>query len=400
MSKIIQSQTLATLTLLAAATLSATDGYFDHGYGVKAKGLGGAGVAFAQDALAPATNPAGAAFVADSAELGLTYFKPDRGATQNGTYADANGKSAFLIPEFGYKHAISADLTFDLAVYGNGGMNTQYANANGLFGTTPLGINLEQLFIAPSFAYKLDTKNSLGLAPIIAYQRFRATGLQNFGINDPGTDDAFGYGARLGYTGVVTDWLTIGATYQTRIRSGKFNKYAGLFAEQGGFDTPSNYAIGFALKASPAVTWAFDVERIRYSEVNSVGNLLDGTSFSAGLGSDNGPGFGWKDVTVIKTGLSYEYGPDLTLRIGYNHTTQPIRGDQTTFNILAPGVVQDHLTLGATWKYSRNLEISAFYAHAFDKTVVATGTPFFGAGTDANLRMKQDSVGVSLGWNY
>ena len=394
----IKSLTILTL-LTAAASLSATDGYFDHGYGVKAKGLGGAGVAFAQDALAPATNPAGIFSVPDSVIFGLTYFRPDRGVTQGGTYADANGEASFLIPEFAYKRAISDVLAFDLSIFGNGGMNTTYANANPVFGTTPLTMNLEQAFIAPTFAYKLDSNHAIGISAVLQYQRFKATGLQNFGIMDPGTESTFGGGARLGYTGTINDWLTVGATYQTRIYSGKFKKYAGLFAEQGGFDTPSNYALGFAVKPSSSITWALDVERIRYSEINSVGNPLNAATFGAGLGSAGGPGFGWRDVTAIKTGVAYEYSPDLTLRIGYNHTTQPIQGTQTTFNIIAPGVVQDHVTLGATWKYGPNLEISAFYAHAFDKTVRGAGS-FFGPSADADLRMSQDSVGVNIGWNF
>lgn len=391
---------LSLLTLLAAsATLSATDGYFDHGYGVKAKGLGGAGVAFAQDALAPATNPAGILQIADSAEIGLSYFRPDRGASLGGNYADANATASFLIPDLAFKRAISADLAFDLSVYGNGGMNTGYAQANPIFGSTPLTMNLEQAFVAPTLAYRINARNSVGLSAIFAYQRFRATGLQNFGINDPGTDSSAGGGARLGYTYVANDWLTVGATYQSRIQMGRFKKYAGLFAEQGGFDIPSNYAVGLAIKATPALTWALDVERIHYSEVNSVGNLLNAGTFGAGLGAANGPGFGWKDTTAIKTGLDYAYSPDLTLRIGYNHTTQPIRVDQTTFNIIAPGVVQDHVTLGATWKQGKNVEISAFYAHAFEKSVQGSGS-FFGPATDARLRMDQDSFGVSVGWNY
>ena len=42
---------LPLVLLLTASTALATDGYFDHGYGVKAKGLGGAGVAYAQDSM-------------------------------------------------------------------------------------------------------------------------------------------------------------------------------------------------------------------------------------------------------------------------------------------------------------------------------------------------------------
>ena len=76
--------------LLTASAALATDGYFDHGYGVKAKGLGGAGVAFAQDSLVVATNPAGLVDVDDSHQVGLTWFAPDRSVTVNGNTFDGN----------------------------------------------------------------------------------------------------------------------------------------------------------------------------------------------------------------------------------------------------------------------------------------------------------------------
>ncbi len=43
----------------AAAPVAATNGYFSDGYGIKAEGVAGAGIAFPQDALTIATNPAG-----------------------------------------------------------------------------------------------------------------------------------------------------------------------------------------------------------------------------------------------------------------------------------------------------------------------------------------------------
>ena len=45
--------------LLASPAVFATNGYFGHGYSTKEKGLAGAGVAYSQDSLAAATNPAG-----------------------------------------------------------------------------------------------------------------------------------------------------------------------------------------------------------------------------------------------------------------------------------------------------------------------------------------------------
>jgi long-chain fatty acid transport protein len=393
----MKKRLLPLLTLAASSQLMATNGYFDHGYGIKAKGMGGAGIAFAQDALAPATNPAGAALIPDSVEVGVSLFRPDRGATPlGGGYLEANGKASFVIPDFGFRTAISPSLAFDLAIFGNGGMNTTYSvpvfDQNPAVAASNLTMNLEQAFVAPTLAWK-SGDHAVGASLILAHQRFKATGLEEFGVANQGTDTALGAGTRLGYTGKVNDWLTVGATYQTRIYNGRFDKYAGLFAEQGDFDVPSNFGVGLAAQAAKDLTVALDVSRIRYSEIAAVGN--PNTAFAGGvLGSDNGPGFGWKDITVYKLGLAYVASPRLTLRAGYNHNTQPIPGGETTFNAIAPGVVQDHATLGFTWKLSQTVELSGFYARAFEETVRGNGTPTGGF----DLRMDQDSVGLSLNW--
>ena len=381
--------------LLTASAALATDGYFDHGYGVKAKGLGGAGVAFAQDSMALATNPAGLVDVADSHQVGLTWFAPDRSVTVNGNTFDGNEDGSFYIPDFSYKTTLSSGAAFGLAIFGNGGMNTGYQTA--LFDVNPgvassnTSMDMSQLFIAPTWSLRNEGGHAFGVSAILAGQRFKATGLEDFGIANAGYDSSFGGGARLGWTWQASQNLKVGATYQSRLWMTKFDKYAGLFAEQGDFDIPSNYAVGFAYKVDSSLTWAFDVERIHYSEVNSVGN--PGSS-PGGFGASNGPGFGWKDVTVIKTGLAYEVSPTLTVRVGYNHTTQPIGSSEIFFNQLAPGVVRHHATLGATWQANASTEVSFFYAHAFNETVSGN------IGVPASLRMDQDSFGLSLNWKH
>jgi long-chain fatty acid transport protein len=381
--------------LLTASAALATDGYFDHGYGVKAKGLGGAGVAFAQDSMAVATNPAGLVDVADSHQVGLTWFAPDRSVTVNGNTFDGNEDGSFYIPDFSYKTTLSSGAAFGLAIFGNGGMNTGYQTA--LFDVNPgvassnTSMDMSQLFIAPTWSWRNEGGHAFGVSAILAGQRFKATGLEDFGIANASYDSSFGGGARLGWTWQASQNLKVGATYQSRLWMTKFDKYAGLFAEQGDFDIPSNYAVGFAYKVDSSLTWAFDVERIHYSEVNSVGN--PGSS-PGGFGTSNGPGFGWKDVTVIKTGLAYEVSPTLTVRVGYNHTTQPIGSSEIFFNQLAPGVVRHHATLGATWQANASTEVSFFYAHAFNETVSGN------IGVPASLRMDQDSFGLSLNWKH
>jgi long-chain fatty acid transport protein len=408
----------ALAAVLAPGTALATTGYFAHGYGIKAKSMGGVGIALPQDALAAASNPAGIAWVGNRIDLGADWFTPDRGASivgagapgANGTY-DGNDTKSFLIPEFGYNRVINPNLTFGVAVYGNGGMNTDYkTNPFAAFGGSgPAGVDLMQLFIAPTVAWK-SGNHAFGASLNLAYQRFKAEGIQGFAgssaspgnVSNRGYDDSTGFGVRVGWTGQVSPMVTLGATYQTKTRMSEFDKYSGLFANQGDFDIPENYGAGIAVKASPKLTVAADVLRINYNDIPAVGNPVDSLFTGTPLGSTNGPGFGWQNTTVFKIGLAYEMKPGTTLRAGYVTLDQPIPASQTFFNILAPGVVEDHLTLGLTMEMSKTSELSFMYMHAFEKKVNGSGSipavPF--GGGEANLRMSQDSIGVAYGWKY
>lgn len=407
------------LVLLATAEASATDGYFAHGYGVKSQAMGGVGIALPQDALAAAANPAGLGLVGDRVDFGVTWFRPQRETNISGnafpgvdaTY-DANDTENFFIPEFGYNRQINPNLTLGVSVYGNGGMNTDYKNGIPLFGSTSsAGVDLIQLFVAPTITWKLTPAQTIGASLNLAYQRFEAKGLQGFAgastspanLTNNGHDNSYGAGLHLGWIGQINDVVSLGATYQSRTYMSKFDKYKGLFAEQGDFDIPSSYGVGIALKVTPQLTIAADVQRINYSDVASVGNVSL-PNLANGLGSDNGAGFGWRDVTTTKLGASYAYSDALTVRAGYNHSTQPIRSSDTLFNILAPGVIQDHVTLGATWVLTDKSEVSLSYIHAFEKTVNGSGSippgfpPAGFGGGEANLKMYQDSLGIAYGW--
>ncbi len=416
----IRKAALAAAAVLLAPVAHATNGYFSHGYGIKAKGMAGVGIALPQDSLAAATNPAGMVMVGDRLDVGLDWFRPIRhseitgsfGGVVDGTY-NGSDKKNFFIPEFGYNKMLAPNMSVGVSVYGNGGMNTDYKDGIPLFGTSRAGVDLMQLFIAPTFAYKLTKDHALGVSLNLAYQRFKAYGLENFAtpassspgdVTNRGYDSSTGWGVRIGYTGKLADAVTIGATYQSKMRMSKFDKYKGLFAGQGDFDIPENYGVGIAVQATPALTIAADVQRINYGDIKAIANTVD--CFFAGacqLGADNGPGFGWRDMTVYKLGLIYAYSRDLSLRVGYSTGRQPIPSSQTLFNMLSPGVIEDQFTLGATWNVSPKSELTVAYMHAFRKKVNgANSIPLGGGfpGGNANLRMYQDSLGVAYGVKF
>lgn len=415
----------ALVGVLAAAGLaipgiaSATNGYFSHGIGIKAKSMGGVGIALPQDSLAAATNPAGMALVGNRMDLGVDWFSPDRTTTwgPNVPYRPAGEYNSdsknFLIPEFGYNMMLNDKMSLGVSVFGNGGMNTDYGQIVLGSGTTNTYSNLEQLFIAPTFAMKLNPQHSIGVTLNLVYQTFEARGLEGFqgvswdsaNVTNRGKDTSTGAGLKLGWIGQLTNDFSVGATYQGKTKMSKFDQYRGLFAEQGGFDIPETYGLGIVVKATPKLTVAADVVQINYGDIKSLAN--DGSLYPLAvsgvqLGADNGAGFGWSNQTVYKLGASYQYSPDLALRAGYNYAKTPLNSNNTYFNILAPATVEQHLTLGATWTLANKAELSVSYMHAFSKAINGTGGGggYGGsaAGWSSNLKMDQNSLGVAYGW--
>ncbi len=416
------------VSALTTSTAFATNGYFAHGYGTATKGMAGAGVALSHDTMAAAVNPAGMVFAGNRMDVGAAIFAPlrnyaaDSGLLVNPDTEVVSDKYLFLIPSFGYNHMIDDQSSIGVSVYGNGGMNTFYPaeDTAGGTGTFPLlgggnaGVDLMQLFIAPTYARKMNDKVSVGVSALLAYQRFKAYGISSFRVlSNDGTalsennyDDSYGFGARIGIQAEVSDRVTLGASYQSRVYMTEFDKYAGLFAEQGDFDIPSNFTIGLAYKARNDLTLAFDIQHIMYSEVASIANPMQpgfnncgiggtGPDTSYCLGGDNGMGFGWDDMTIFKLGAQWQYDPTLTVRAGISYGEQPIPETEVMFNILAPAVMEVHLTAGFTKQLDKDSSFSVAGMWAPENSVSGAapdGTLF---AQDVELTMQQFEIEAS-----
>ncbi len=389
MHKWLKMAAVAVVAGLAAApaSLQATDGYFSHAFGTKSSGMAGAGVAVPLGPMSPATNPALLARTTPGLDFGVGLFNPNRQyevkgnpSGYPGTFGLApgtveSGSSLFFMPHFGYSKAVGGSSVFGLALYGNGGMNTNYDAKT--FGFAPTGVNMSQLFVAPTWAVKLGDHHAIGVTGILGYQMFKAEGLQAFGmfssdaanLTNNDTDSSFGAGVRVGYHGQLSKYVSIGASYQSKMFMSEFDKYKGLFAEQGDFDVPSNWTVGIGLKPAEHVDVAIDVQQVRYSEVASVGNPLLPNLMQAPLGADGGAGFGWHDVTTIKAGLQYRAGGGWTWRAGYSYGEQPIPSSEVLFNIIAPGVIEQHATFGFSKESAGGKSFDVAVTRAFNKDV-------------------------------
>ena len=175
--------------LLASAAANATDGYFANGYGMKSVGMGGAAAAVAMEPFGGAVNPGAMTFLDSQWQLGASWFSPDRSASRTGSGpwgidgSATSDSTNFFIPEFAINWRYRPDVALGVSVFGNGGMNTDYpggqipaasacanlnpgqASYNLLCGTGSLGVNLEQLMIAPYASWQFTKGHSVGIAP-------------------------------------------------------------------------------------------------------------------------------------------------------------------------------------------------------------------------------------------
>lgn len=405
---------LASVIALSGLAISAhaTNGYFTHATSVRAQGMAGVATAMSHDSLTAAVNPAAIAGLqaGQQLDLGVTYFRPERSADISGNgfgidgHYDGNDTEAFWMPELGFARKHSDQLSYGLALYGNGGMNTNYgSNPFTNFGAQgSAGVNLMQMFVTGTVAYRVTDSQSVGVGVTWVREQFAAKGIQPFAgmsqdgnaVSNQGTDTATGWGLKLGWQGTVAHGVTLGAAWSSAIKTDGFDRYSGLFAENGGFDVPENYSAGVAWQVIPALTLAADWQYIAYGSVRSIANELNE---GGPLGADNGSGFGWDDINVYKIGAEYDVQPGLTLRAGFSYCDQPVPDSQTFFNILAPGVIQKHASLGATYPVNDNNAVSVAYTHGFEQTVHGNGSiPVSFGGGEADITMFQNQL--ALGW--
>jgi len=357
----------------------------------------------------------------------------------------------FFIPNFAMNWRLSEQNHLAFAFYARGGMNTEWQGGtatydptfggffgpsqgpltfDGTYGSGVAGVDLSQGFMNLTFARSTADKSfSWGVSAIVAMQLFEAKGVDSFapftktfvqGLLDTGgpvsVDNlasnghewSFGAGLAGGVMWQPTDRFSLSASYTSKMAMSEFDKYSDLFAEAGDFDIPSNATVGIAFRPNQSLMFALDLQQIWYSDVASVSNPiqnlfncpifqgLQGGDIESCLGGSNGGGFGWDDMTIYKVGVQWQQNGVWTWRAGFSHTDQPIGADQLPFNILAPGVIDDHFTLGFTRQSGSKAEYSLSFMWALDNDV--TGPNQFDPTQTITTGMYQWELEFGYAW--
>lgn len=456
-SRLLQLSAVALVTL--APHTMATNGYFTHGVGSHNKALAGAGLAAPSQAIDAANNPASALLVEDQSNAGISIFSPQRSYTASTSLAQGNmgafsittqgtldsDSEYFPIPHYARKWTLDDTSALAFTFYGRGGMNTDWQGGSatfdpdggmgpapvmtmaGTFGMGDAGVNLNQAFVELAYAKRLTDTVVVGISPVVVLQAFEAKGLEAFtgytktfasnlpmgapagSLTGNGHDTSYGVGLKVGVNWQLSDGLTFAFAHQTEVKMSEFDDYSDLFAEAGGFDIPASTRIGLSVQASPNLSIHVDGESIGYSDIPSVGNSganvyqcpTAGQGFNAidnCLGGNNGAGFGWDDMSVIKIGLTWSSDrlPGTTFRAGVSLGDQPIQPGEVLFNILAPGVMEQHLTFGIARELGNGKEWGATFMYAPEESV--KGSSLFDPTQTIELSMKQFEVEFYYTW--
>jgi len=391
-------------------SLFALNGAAEIGVGVKAKGMGGAGIALPQDVFASAYNPAGLFCVGNRIDLGVGYTALE-GETQfvnisSGTINRAPIKKIGLwFPELGIAMRCGCN-SFGLCAYVKGGMATHYDRR--LYFNPRVGLQSRfdtyTIFITPSWSYQVAPTLSLGVAINGIVQSLRNNvdwGNQSVAPNVGTQFTGFG---RLGISGGVNvrvgallmprPCLKIGLTYQSWPLMNKIKEYAGQWPQLGYWDWPQEIGIGASYCFRRCLLFAVDWNYTFWRDSSVYGNRTFRPEGEAG--SALGAGLNCVNQTVWKVGVAWTPRECFTLRAGYNFGNSPITPQATQINPLTLACVENHVTAGATYRTCLG-EVSFYYYHGFQKSVVGQGPGFAGGGTQFNLSARQNGFGLSYG---
>ena len=92
-------------------------------------------------------------------------------------------------------------------------------------------------------------------------------------------------------------------------------------------------------------------------------------------------------MTTYKLGFEWQRDETNTWRFGYSFGDQPIQSADVLFNVLAPGVMEQHITFGLT-RQTRNGGVWHFsFMYAPEESV--TGPSMFDPSQTIELKMSQ-----------
>jgi long-chain fatty acid transport protein len=395
------------VTLIAVLALPsvarAQPGLYLPGNGAVQGGMAGVSTATPLDAIgAVYWNPAAIGRLGhNEVSIGGAFLYPDIRVTSSlpnatpptDTTRSQNGfpLAASLAVVYGPE---DSPLTFGLGLLalGGGGVNfpgdpgNPILSPTGPLGKTVLGpiySSLQIFQLNPTVSYRVTDRLVIGVGPTVDVTLpsfdpafFAAPDRDGNGrlVFPTATHDQpfYGGGFRIGAVYSVTDTLDIGFGYTSPQWLDTWKFYARtpdgtprtltLKAQ-----LPAIFSWGIAWRGIDRLTLATDLRYFNYHDAD-----LYGTAVREG-------GLGWSSTFVAAVGANYQLTDRVAVRAGYQYNTNPLANTSTLFNIQAPAIMQNTVTVGTTVGVTDAISLSLGYAYSFRNTITGTASQVPGA---------------------
>lgn len=422
--------TVLSLALSIPVTAWATVGYQFNGIGQYELGMSGAVVAAPGDAMTVLTNPAGLADIVPQGDASVELFNPPRTASFGQGKIDSH-TNIYGTPALAWMIPIEHDRLFlGGGFFGTAGLGVNYLqqpyfvpNPMNPESLTPATLkaysNISMITAALGFAWRPSKRLSVGVAldmanENVAFQETesgRVNGLPfEIGVNFGNPASAYGIGVTLGALYWINAQITLGATYRSPIfftpltwqeeTESVPNPSTGTIQQTGGpgqysmrLNYPQQIALGLAIHPSKAFLISLQSQWFDWhSTLNTV--TIDGPWINGGnLVMDTN----WRNVWVEAIGFQYKLSPKFTLRTGYSYATSPIGSSNLYPNLLAPAIVQNQVSVGATENLGLGWQLTEAYMHAFKRSVQAK---IPGTSIPISTSLSENAVGMQINYLF
>ncbi len=376
---------LAVVALTSIAPhAAATNG--DHMVGLSAiqNGMAGAVVAAPQEATTVLVNPAGMAEldIQDVRfDLGVGFLNPPR--KTNGFESDSN---LYMMPTGAVAFRVSDKLTLGMGLGGLSGMGVDFADTAGMAGNQFV-VTTKQFFkVSPGFAYRVSDNLALGATVNLNYQSL-ALANPMFSLSQ---NQVFGWGVTAGAIWKLNKQMQMGVSWSSKQKMDDFEWNTAQGKVSMRMDAPQTLALGLAWKPAPGLLVEADVKKIWYADV------LDAIAVKRPAGSPVPAAFnfGWSNQTVFAIGVQKDIGDAMQVRAGFNYGKSPIGQEDVNNNIGSLAVVEKHLALGVSRKFSKKVTGSLSYVHAFKNSVTSN------VGPANTIELKQNLVNMQVSYQF
>lgn len=408
---------ILSLAAIASTLIMMAEGYQVNTLSVKQEGMAHTGVSLKLGAESMMFNPAGMAFMNQTADFSASVsgiiseasvVLPDgqKYTTDNAISTPLQVSAAFSILD-----NLKAGITFNTP-YGSG-INWTNDWPGSMLSQS---VKLQVYNLQPTLAYKILPNLSVGAGLMIAWGNFDLSK----GLVDPATIDkvlasqnipysfgntapasinlsgsaevAFGY--NVGILWDITNQISIGANYRSKmdmkvatgnakvvfaneIAQNALSSVAALDGAQFKAQLPavSVLSVGISYKPIEKLTLAFDAQMSGWSAYDKLDIDFAGTdAFDQSLTKN------YSDSWAYRLGAEYNLNNSIDLRAGFIVDTTPV--DENYYNPETPGMTRLQPTLGLSYRPIKNLSIDVAFNYV-------TGISREGANTYDDLVAKQ-----------